>query len=325
MPLYTGRTTKGGIIKEVSWGAGGNATTFIPIINETIQDKIEKILYPAGSGTLFPQAQYHGAHDVGGAFTMFLDPDNLGLMTYMALGAEANAANGGAANVYDHVFTPAGLTTDLGSFAMEIQRGGSTSVYSGMTVNTMTLNMVRGGLLQATFDCVGKAELDDQNNQSLTPGSKTPFTFGMGTIGFNAANKTYVNSATLVFTNGLDADGAFVLSGNSTRGHVPYRVAPSITGTLECEWTSASDELRDEIIDNAGLTNLTFTFTSPQQITGAYYYSMTIVVPAVRIQGDLPVVSGMERIPFTVNYTGMNAANAITVTLKDGTATKWSA
>lgn len=324
-PLYTGRTIKGGIAKEASWGAGGNANTFIPVVSEGIQDKIETILYPAAGGSLFPQNQFQGAHDVGGPFTMFVDPDNIGLMLYMTLGAEANAANGGAANVYDHVFTPAGLATDLGSFVMQLQRGGTTSDYSGMTVNTMTLNMVRGGLLQAVFDCVGKAETTGANNQTLTPGTKTPFIFGHGQVAFNAANKTYVNSATLVYTNGLDADGAFVLSGNATRGHVPYRMTPAITGSMECEWTSVSDELRSAIIANTTLTNLTFTFTSTQQISGAFYYTLTLVVPSVKLQGELPVVSSMDRIPFTVNFTGMNAANAITATLKDANNAKWSA
>jgi hypothetical protein len=325
MPLYIGRTTKGAIVKEASWGAGGTANTFIPIVSESIQDKIEKIISPAAFGTLFPQSQYHGAHDVGGSFTQFIDPDNIGLLTYMTLGSEANAANGGAANVYDHAFTVAAAGTDLGSFGMEIQRGGSTSVYSGMAVNTFTLNMVRGGLLQGTFDVIGKAETDDSANANFSPGTKTPFTFGMGAVSIGGANKTYVTSATLVYTNNLDADGAFVLTGNATRGHVPYRLAPNISGTLECEWTSSSDELRDEIIDNAGLANLQFTFISPQQISGAYYYTMTILIPAIRLQGDLPVVSTMDRLPFTVNYTGMNNANAITMTLKDGLATKWSA
>lgn len=437
---------RAGIVKEASFGAGGVATTFIELINESLKDTIEKIPAPYVFGSRNTHKIYHGAHDVGGSFSMVVNPDNIGLLLFMALGVEANAsqvvgtqaevteitceadvsgslsgeyitlddpttqyyawfdvtgkgsvdpalagktgiivtiaagatantvatalkdaidaesdfgatvasavvtvtnANNGAVadatngdtgwstspNVttqgsggaaYDHVFTPAGATVDLSSFAMEVDKGENVCDYSGLTVNNMKFTAAKGALLTADFDVLGKQETDNQSFAAITPSTLKPYIFHHGTVKIATVAVTYVNSFNFTYGNELDAEGGFVLNGSDYRHHL-YKQGGTLTGSMECEWTSVSDALRDAYLDNTQ-KKLEFIFTSAEQIEAGYYYTLTVEVPITHIMGDPPVISGRERVPFTVNFEAVyDATNFLKITHRDARTTKWSA
>jgi len=324
MAIGVGVNAVAGIVKETEYGGGGTAATFLEMISEGVRSNIEMIEAPYVFGSRSKYKYYQGAHDIGGPFSMVVNPDNIGLLLYLALGVEGNPSNVDETTAYDHEFTPAAAATDLGSFLLEIDRQIDCSIYQGCKVNTFALSATKGSLITADFNVLGKDETDGQTPTELTPSTKKPFTFHMGSMAIDTGAVTYVNSFSMEYSNELDAEGGFVLNGSQNRHHL-NKQGQVLTGSLECEWTSVSDALRDAYLDNTQ-KQITLTITSTETIEAGYYYTMTIDIPKVHILGDPPQISGRERIPFTLNFEAVyDSTNFVKITLRDARTTKWSA
>lgn len=324
MPLGIGAAGQAGIKKESDWGDAVTVDQFIEIVKEDVKNNVELI----DAGFLFNSRnqykKYKGAEDIKGSFSMVANPDNIGLLLYMALGVEAAPAQVLETTAYDHDFTPADADTDLGSFTLEIERGITCCIYAGCTVDTMTMTAAKGSLLMVDFAIIGKSELDDQSKQSLTPSTRLPYMFHQGTVEVDGAGVAYVNSFNFTYGNNIDADGGFILNGSRNRAHA-YKQGGTLTGSMELEWTSTSDVLRDAYLDNTQ-KQLTFIFTSTEAIEAGYYYTLTADIPKVHLLGDPPVLSTRDRTPFSVNFEAVyDSTNFAKITHRDALTTKWSA
>jgi len=259
-------------------------------------------------------------------------------VTNAANGAVADATYGdtgwaGAPNVtqqgsgglsYDHVFTPAGHGVDLGQFAMEIDRGENVFDYIGLKVNNMKLAAAKGSFLTADFDVLGKQETDNQAFAGISPSGLKPYIFHHGMVKIDNAPVTYVNSFEFTYGNELDGDGGFVADGTAYRHHLNKQNG-TLTGSMVCEWTAVSDALRDAYLDNTS-KKIEFIFTSTDLIEAGYYYTLSIEIPKTHIMGDPPVITGRERVPFTVNFEAYyDATNFLKITHRDAKNVKWSA
>jgi hypothetical protein len=316
---------KGGYKLESAYGSGGTPVSiFLPIISTDMKPNIEKIASPAMFGSRNTQTYYHGKQDPSGSVTLMADPDNIATFVYAALGAEAAAAQVLATSAYDHVFTPAASTVDLPSFAMEIDREGTCSLYTGCVVNEFTLSASLGNPLQCILGLFAKTEADDQSATTLSPSTKLPYLFSHGIVKVDTTQKYYVNSLEFKYSNEVDSEGGFTLNGTAYRHHA-YKTTGICTGTMECEWTSDSDALRDAYMDNTSV-KLEFIFTSTETIEAGYYYTLSIEVPIAKILGEPPNLSDRGRTPFTVNFEAIyDVTNYIKITHRDARTTKWSA
>lgn len=324
MSLGYGAAGKAGIKKEADWGTAVTVDAFIELITESVKSTIEMIPEPQVFGSRNINKYQQGMKDIGGPFQIVANPDNIGLLMYMALGVEGNATQVGATTAYDHDFTPAAAAVDLGSFTLEVEREIDCSTYAGMTVNSMTLAASKGSLVTADFDCVGKVEVDGVSAQTLTSSTKVPYTFHMGSVEIDDTAETWVNSWSLTYNNHIDTEGGFVLAASQNRQHA-YKTIGSLTGSMEIEWTSDSDDLRDAYLANTQ-KKLELFITSTEAIESGYYYTITIEIPKIHILGDPPVITGRERTPFTVNWeAAYDSTNFIKVTLRDALSSKWSA
>ena len=325
MPLGIGAAGKAAIGKETTWGTAATRDTFIELLpGETMKNTIEHIEAGFLMGSRNKYKIYKGTEDAGGQIPITVNPDNIGLLLYMALGIEADPAQVDSTTAYDHDFTPADTDTDLGSFTLEIDRGITCCVYSGCTVDKMTINAAKGSLVTATFDLLAKQEQDDQSaTGGLSPSSKIPFTFHHGSMAIDTTDVAYVNSFNLEYNNNLDAEG-FVLNGSPNRAHA-YKTIGTLTGSMEMEWTSDSDDIRDAYLDNTQ-KQLTLTITSTETIESGYYYTLTIDIPKVHILGDPPTLNARDRLAFTANFEAVyDSTNFFKITLRDARTTKWSA
>ena len=323
MPLGIGAQAKAAIVKEATWGTAVTVTQFIALLNEGIKNEVEKI--PAGilMGSRNQYKYYKGVEDVKGPFSIVVNPDNIGLLLYMALGVEGDPAQVVSTTAYDHDFTPAGFSTDLGSFTLEIERGITCATYAGCTVDNMTMKAAKGSLMTADFDILAKSELDDQTaTAGLSPSTKIPFMFHHGSFAIDTADVAFVNSFEYTYGNQIDPEG-FVFNGSCNRAHA-YKQGGILTGTMEMEWTSDSDDLRDAYLDNTQ-KQLTLTMTSTETIESGYYYTLTVDIPKVHILGDPPVISTRDRTPFTANFEAVYDSTAfVKISLRDARSTKWS-
>jgi len=324
MPLGIGAAGKAAIGKETTWGTAVTPTQFLELMpGETMKNDIEHI----NAGFLMDSRNeykiYKGTENAGGQITIPVNPDNIGLLMFMALGVESTTQVG-ATTAYDHDFTPAGIDTDLGSVTLEIDRGITCCLYPGSTVDKMTINAAKGSLVTAAFDFLSKQEQDDQTaTTGLSPSTKIPYTFHHGTVAIDTSSVAYINSFNLEYNNNLDPEG-FVFNGTAYREHA-YKTIGSLTGSMELEWTTTSDTLRDAYLDNTQ-KQLTFTFTSTETIEAGYYYTMTIDIPKVHILGDPPTLNARDRLAFTINFEAVyDSTNFVKVTLRDARTSNWSA
>lgn len=325
MPLGIGAAGQLAIGKETTWGTAVTPTLFIEFLEESIKNEVEHIEAGFIMGSRNNYKYYKGVEDVKGSFSMVVNPDNIGLLLYMALGVEADPSQVGATTAYDHDFTPADPDTDLGSFTLEIDRNITCCTYAGATVDNFGLTAAKGSLVTATFDIIAKSEVDDQTaTTGLTPSSLVPYMFHHGTLTIDGGSAAYVNGFNFTYSNGLDADGGFILNGSRNRAHA-YKQGGTLTGSMEIEWTSTSDTLRDAYLDNTQ-KQLTLTLVSTDAIESGYYYTLTVDIPKVHIMGDMPVISSRDRIPFTVNFEAVyDSTNFVKITHRDARTTKWSA
>jgi len=225
---------------------------------------------------------------------------------------------------YTHIFTPADAATDLGSFVYHIDRHIENFKYTGCMVNNFSLKATKGSLVFADFDILAKAE-DDAAGAfpgGVTPSALNPYVFHMGSMSLGGA-VTYVKSFDFTHSWNLDEEGGFVLDGSDTRHHC-YKTIETLTGSMELEWTAASDAMRDAFLDNTQVA-LILTFTSHELIEAGQAYTLTIEIPKINILGDPPVLSSRDRTPFTVNFeASYDATNFIKITHKDAKNVKWS-
>ncbi|MHA1225263.1 MAG: phage tail tube protein [Candidatus Hodarchaeales archaeon] len=327
MGLYVGAGGSAGIVKESSYGGGGTPDTFIELINESVKCDFRKIASEHVFSHRSIYKYYSTVQDVNGSFTFEVNPDNIGLLLYLALGVEADPAQVDTSNAYDHDFTPAGLTTDLGSFMLEIDRGGGSGnafQYKGCKVDTLSFEAARDAILQATVGLFGQTETDDQTGADLDPSTKLPFVFGTGEVQIDSSTVAFVRSFSLQYSNHLDADGGFVFDGNPYRNHL-YKTVVSLTGSMEVEYTSDSDAERDAYRDNTQ-RQLTFIFTSTEAIESGYYYTLTIDIPKVHYLNAHPQITGRDSHTFTIDFEAVyDSTNFVKITLRDGRNNKWSA
>ena len=325
MPIGIGAAAKAAIGKETTWGTAVTPTQFIELSDsgEGMKNNIEKIKAGILMGSRSAYKIYNGSEDPNGNFSMVVNPDNIGLLLYMALGVESTAEVG-LTTAYDHEFTPAGIGTDLESFTFEVDRNITCATYSGCTVDNFKLTAAKGSLVTADFDILSKTELDDQTaTTGLSPSTKIPYTFHHGSLAIDTVDVAYVSSFNFTYGNMIDANG-FVLDGTKYRAHA-YKQGNMLTGSMDLEWTSTSDAIRDAYLDNTQ-KQLTLTITSTETIEAGYYYTLTVDIPKVHIVGDPPVVSTRDRIPFTANFEAVyDATNFIKVTHRDARTTSWSA
>ena len=230
---------------------------------------------------------------------------------------------GAGGTAYDHIFTPAGSDTDLKSFSYNVERDIHSFIYSGCVVNSMSFKASKGSLLFADFDIIAKSEDDTATFPAdISASTKRPYTFHMGVVKVDGSAVAYVNSFDMIHSFNLDVEG-FVMDGADTRAHA-YKTTENLSGSLEMEWTSASDTFRDAYLDNTQM-KLELIFTSPEEIESGYYYTLTIEIPVVHILGDPPVLSSRERIPFSINWEAtFDSTNFIKITHRDARTTKWS-
>ena len=327
MALGIGAYTEAAIVEEATYAAGPPTSgydTFLELrAEESVQKNQEKIDgdYLMGAPILYKT--FNGVEAPAGIIPIVANPDNISLLMFLSLGAEAAVAQVGSTTAYDHVFQPAASGTDLESFAYEIHRDLHAFQYVGGKVNSFTFKAAKGSFIHADFDCVFQQEDDTHSwSDAVSLSSKAPYSFHMWTMKVAGSAVAYVNSCEMTHSWNLDLDGCHRGDGNAYIGD-PNKTIETITGTLGCEWTSTSDVLRDAYLDNTA-KRMTMEIVSTETIETGYYYTLTVDIPVTYVIGDPPVVSDRGRIPFTVNFRGAyDSTNNIVVTTRDARDSTW--
>lgn len=262
--------------------------------------------------------------EVAGSFTTELYAKGNGKLFEAALGTATSTQASGTA--YQQLFTPTG-DDYLNSYT--IQKGiaplGGGSIeeqtFGGMVCSGFELTAPNAGVPTIKWNWVGKSlsltesyaaasYIASNSTLSFVNGSVTiggtlvvPTTTALSSGGTATAN---VRSIDLTYDNGLDTEG-FNFSASGLRSRKPALGLRTISGSMTIEYTD--NTIRDAFYAQTELA-LTLKFALPTAITGAYYPTIEIVAPVIRLDGELPKATAGEPVTLTVPFTVLDGRSA---------------
>jgi len=238
-----------------------------------------------------------GNKAVGGNVVTDLFPEGLEVLIRHVLGKPTVTTTG--SGPYTHVMK--GDANYLEGISLEkgFINVGQYFKYTGLRVNSMTINLVQEGFHEVTFDFIGKAEATAQTSQITgTPvyGTKNGFTGYQCTVYTNHANGVdyvalgNVVSGSISINNNIETDG-YVLGS-------PFRASASY-GKRQCTGDfTVFFENADlyNVYSNGVECGIKFVFDNGLGDT------MTFEFPAVKVGGEAPKIAGAGGLNLPLNF-----------------------
>ena len=316
-----------GLIKEVTYGTPLTVNAFYPFVSESLTWMPE---YAQGAGMRVGRRLDRADRDVlvkqsvGGEFTTEGVTRNLGKLFEAALGVGVSTQIG-ATIAYQQLFTPTqGL---LPSYT--IQKGlpplgggaASPTTFTGMVCSGFELSADNAGIPTITFPWVGRAidtvtglaaasypanvELYSFVHGSIRLGGAVtvPTATALATGGTATAN---IRSASLSYDNGLDSEG-FNFGGLGLRSRRPEVGKAAVSGQLTVEYDN--NVLRDAWLAGTQLS-LVLTYATTNAIVAASFPTLQIVIPSIRLRGDIPQANGGDVVTQSIDFTAFDGGVA---------------
>lgn len=272
--------------------------------------------------------------EVGGSFTVEGLTKGLGKLVEAALGGTGTSTLVSGTS-YQQLFTP--TTTDyLDSYTIQkgippLGGGASNPVtFTGMVCSGFELSAPNAGIPSITFNWTGKdvttatalatasypsgvEQLSFIHGAITVGGAVTvPTTTALATGGTAAAN---VREVSISYDNGLDSEG-FNFGSTGARTRKPALGKRSITGSMTVEYDS--NVLRDAWLNQTDLA-VVLTFTTTTAISAGVFPTLQIVLPVVRLEGDIPQTNGGDVVTQSIDFTvldGRVAAHPMYVVIR---------
>lgn len=295
-----------GFGEETVWASGTfSVNKFIPFLSESIVLEKNVVATDAIRGGAARSVWREGASRIGGDVNAEVQPtQEFGILFTHTLGrSESAGPSGSPAAVYVHDIFPSG--TLPAGLKVEVARDAGVFRYTGVKVNSMTLNCAVGEPLSITYSVIGKDETTSANKTTATSISTlNPLTFDEGTMYVDGSAQE-VSGFSLTINNNLADDKGKL--GSKYRSAIPRSGFRDVTGSLNMEFDNFT--MYNKYV-NGTETALKLNFTSDDVITGAdasETYRMYIDLPRVVFTGTTPTVGGPDLIyhdlPFTAFAT----------------------
>lgn len=195
----------------------------------------------------------------------------------------------GGVNAHPHTFT--GCVFD--SIELSAKEGGTVEAKLSLTARELVTSFAQSAASypadDALFTFVGGAI---SIGGTLTPPSATALASMSGSPAANIADFS------LTVKRSLDSDG-WNLGGKGLRSRPPVLGLPELSGKLTAEYTD--NTLRDAYLNQTPLS-IVLTFEHSVAISGAVKPTLQIVLPAVRLKGEVPTSDGGNAIKQSINY-----------------------
>jgi hypothetical protein len=262
-----------GIAKEVTFGTPVTATTFLPMLSNTMEvdpgwfsPELMMATRDLHVFNLYGQAVYTGA--VAGPFF----PSNAATLLAGSIGTDVVT---GSANPWTHTISQANT---LPSFTIEKNLGNYQSIqFAGCRVGKMTLNVpATNEAANVSYDATGQSAAILTSPTAVTVVNESPFVFAEGSLTLFTHARAEVTSASITIDNGLKS--TYTFSGN----HGPSFITPvtlHVSGSITLTWSSLNDSTYGDFTNlvNGTLGALSISLTHP----GATGASLTITCPQV--------------------------------------------
>lgn len=195
----------------------------------------------------------------------------------------------GGVNAYPHTFT--GCAFD--SIEISAKEGGFVEAKLSLTARELLTSFAASAASYPADDSLftfvhGGISVGG----TLTPPTATAPASMTGTPAANIAD------VSLSVKRSLDSDG-WNLGGKGLRSRAPLLGAPEISGKLTAEYTD--NTLRDAYLTQTALS-LVLTFEHNVAVSGTLKPTLQIVLPAIRLKGEVPASDGGSPIKLSVDY-----------------------
>ena len=269
----------------------------------------------------------------GGGFGCELATRGMGILFEAALGAGVSTIIP-ASTAYQQLFTPA---VDDFPPSYTIQKalpllGGARSAitFDGAMANSLELTAALNEIAKVAVDWVARSvrtdfalavpsypasvELLTFIHGAITVGGSValPTTTALASGGTALAN---IRDFSVKVENNYDGNGMNFGSAGKLSRRKAYGER-KVSGQFTAEYTS--NDMRDAYLSQTPLA-LTFTLQSLIPLTAGVYPTVQVVIPDIRLEGDLPTANGGDVIATQVGYTGMDgqvAASPIYVAVR---------
>jgi hypothetical protein len=255
---------------------------------------------------------------VAGSLETDLLAKGMGALMEAALGSASSTV--ASAPAYQQLFTqavndfPPSYTIQKGIPLL----GGAMSAhtFTGMVCSGFDLTLGNAGIPTLKFSFVGKdystatayqvpsyiagnSELSFVNAALTIGGTLTvPTTTALATV--TGGTATDIRDFNFTYDNGLDGNG-FNIGGGGKRTRPPAYGLRTGKGTLTAEFDAVT--LRDAYLNQSDLA-LVFTFQDlSRQIVSTYYPTFQLVLPNIRLEGEIPKANGGDVITQSIGYT----------------------
>ena len=314
-----------GLVAESTWGTPVTVTRWYEFLSESLDyDKQVKqgMGLRVGSRVARSGRRVVVTTQPKGDIELELCSKGMGLLFQVATGTAAHTLVSGS--TYQQLYT---LSTASVAPSVTIQKGvvevGGTVdpyTYAGMSCTGFEINCPKGDIAKAKFSFAGKslATATGYASPSYPASPVNLFHFAQGAItvgGAVVAPTTTVMASggtavanvrdfSLKVDNGLAID-RFNLGGAGLAAQPTYGLR-TITGNMTIEYDSTT--IRDAYLaDTALAATLTFT-TSGALSTG--FEQFQIVLPEIRLDGDIPNANGNDLITLNVPFTVLDNLTA---------------
>jgi len=275
MPAIGGNAQIGfavGFAEETVWASGTPAINhFIPFTSESIVLEKNTVTTDAIRGESRRSVVRDGASKTGGDLNAEIQPtQEFCVLMKHALGrAETAGPSGSPSATYVHDIYPSGTLPE--GLKFEVSRDAGVFRYTGIKVNTMTLNCAVGEPLTSTFSLIGKEETTSANKTTADSISTlNPITFDEGTLYVDGTAQE-VSGFSLTVANNLAEDKGEL--GSKFRAAIPRSGFRDVTGSLNMEFDNFT--MYNKYV-NGTESALALHFTSDDTIsTGSDTYKIT--------------------------------------------------
>jgi hypothetical protein len=317
-----------GIKKETVYGTAVTVDRHFEFLDESLKKTLNIVQgqgLRAQSRTPRSTRRSVGNISTGGAISFEAYSRGMGVLFEAALGTSTSTVISGAA--FQQVHTPT-LTDPVKSYT--IQKGlpfvgtgaaANPHTFTGMVCNSIEFSTDVGGVLQIATEWMGKdmatatalaaptypsatnGQIFTFKDAALTIGGvvTVPTTTALATsAGTPAAN---VTSASVKWDNALDSDGYYI-GGGGLRGRANVLgAAGGSSGSFTVEYTD--NVLRDAYLAQTDLS-LVLTYQGTVAIVASNFPTIQIVIPCLRLEGDVPDANGGGPVSLTVPFTGLD-------------------
>jgi len=332
MANFSGNTSKFQIGLEGTYGISNVPDVQLEFLSESLHQTNTNVESDALVGAVTTPFFNIIGSKVEGDVSLEVHPDKLGEILVAALGTESDATlTSGASSSYDHKFTAVRGNGSLPSLSATVDKKADVFTYTGLKIDSMSLETDPGSLLTSSVTLVGQQEkTNDQDVQDLTVSALNPFDFNDMRIYFGAAGgqaTVLIDEATSMsfnYANNLEND-LYVADGNQYMAEIDYQKR-DITFDIEALYNDASNTYRENNYKTGDKLAVRIEFTHPKEIESGYNYKLTIDMPNTVITEAPNDISGAERLRIPLSFRALeaNGDEPITITLVDDLDAKYS-